>query len=301
MPVMPFLPGGFRPWRRLVLAALAAGVLGGAPVRSGAVPGPAEEPATVPPATLAVEDTLPAPKIVLREVEVRARRASLDEILDLIAAGEARRDSLVSDQVYDCYVRTIARRPGQGDSVTTLMEQASRVYQARPDRMREVVVRRSGRKDIQVRADRSMREEIISFAFNPSVRKLYRFQILGRDVAGGHVIYRLAFEPRSALYMLPTGRLWVDTNEFVIVREEFWYRGVSPAPLFFKSLDNCVVERTRVDGPHWGISRILARMSFTFALGSVPPQGDLVMVFSNYRINRGIDPAIFAAETGGKR
>jgi hypothetical protein len=291
--------------RRLRLAlgaAVALATLAGAaaPVRPAPV-GPDEAPGPVPPATLAVEDTLPAPRVTLRELEVRARRASLDEILDMIVAGEARRDSLVQDQVYDCYARIVARRPGRADSVSTLMEQVSRVYQARPDRMREVVVRRSGRQNVQVSADRSMREEIISFAFHPGLRKLYRFRILGRDAAGGHLIYRLAFEPRSALYNLPEGRLWVDTNEFVIVREEFWYRGVSPAPLFFKSLDNCVVERALVDGRHWGISRILARASFTIPVGGIPPQGDMILVFSNHRINKGIDPAIFAADTGGKR
>ncbi|HVP39685.1 MAG TPA: hypothetical protein VMS93_10945 [Candidatus Saccharimonadales bacterium] len=285
----------------MALAAWAWGVA----LAPGAGAAPASPPPAaaqpVPPPTLAVEDTLPVPRITLREVEVRARRLSLDDILDLIVAGEARRDSLIQDQVYDCYARVIARHPGRTDSTITLVEQQSRVYQARPDRMREVLVRRTGKQNIQISADRSMREEIIGFAFDPRLRKLYRFRILGRDIVGGHVIYRLDFEPRSDLYRLPSGRLWVDTNEFVIVREEFWYRGVSPAPLVFRSLDDCVVERGRVDGGHWAITRILARASFTFSIAGIPPQGDLVLVFDNYRVNRGIDPAVFAATEGEKR
>ncbi|MBI5838216.1 MAG: hypothetical protein HZB25_13335 [Candidatus Eisenbacteria bacterium] len=271
------------------------------PAAPAETPGPQDTPAGPPPATLALEDTLPTPRITLREVEVKARRMSLDDILDRIAAGEARRDSLLQDQVYDLYARVVARHPGRQDSVLTIMEQVSRIYQERPDRMREVVLRRSGSNNVQVRADRSMSEQIIQFAFDPRLRRMYRFEILGRDIVGGHVIYRISFEPRSALYPLPSGRMWVNTNEFVIVREEFWYRGTSPAPLFFKSLDNCVVERVRVDGQYWVIGRILARASFTLPIAGIPPQGDLVMTLSNYRINRGIEPSVFAGEKGGTR
>src|SRR5207247_1924541 len=98
--------------------------------------GRAQEPspgAGVPPATLAREDTLPVPKVRLREVEIRARRASLEEILDRIAAGEARRDSLMHDQVYDLYARIIARYPGKNPPQKTLAEQVTRVYRERPD------------------------------------------------------------------------------------------------------------------------------------------------------------------------
>lgn len=219
---------------------------------------------------------------------------SLDQILDRIVAGEARRDSLIHDEVFDVYVRMLARDPGAESPVRTLVSQVSRVYRQQPRLKREIIVKRSGREDMEISAGQGMRERIIKFAFDPALRKLYRFRIVGRDFAGGHIVYRIEFEPRSDFYKLPTGRLWVDTNEFVILREEFWYRGSSPAPLVFKSLDNFVVERTRVDGRYWVISRVMGRVTFALPILGIPPQGDMVISYHNYRINQGIDPKMFA-------
>jgi len=63
-----------------------------------------------------------------------------------------------------------------------------------------------------------------------------------------------------------------------------------------------VVERGREEGGYWVIRRIVARASFTSALRlvGVPPQGDMVITFQNYRINRGIEPGIFTGGGGGK-
>ena len=276
-------PKPLRAGRIALLAAMAGALLAAASAGAETAPVP----------TLAVEDSLPVPRIELREVEVRARRATLDEILDRIVRGEARRDSLIHDIVYDFYARAWERQPGRESPRKTLLDQVSRVYKQQPDKRREIFLRRVGSPKVQVRSGPGMREELIKFAFDPRLRRFYRFQILGRDIVGGHVIYRLSFAPKSPFFRLPEGRLWVDTNEFVILREEFWYCGVSPAPLIFKSLDDCVVERTRVDGRYWVLSRVLARVTFTFAVFGIPPQGDLAMSFGNYRINRGIDPAIF--------
>jgi hypothetical protein len=227
-------------------------------------------------------------------VEVRARRESLDEILDRIAAGEARRDSTIHDEVYDVYVRLLERDPNRDTPRRTVLNQVSRVYRQQGGLLREVVLKReASRQGLDVSSGPSMREQIIKFAFDPLLRKLYKFQILGRDFAGGHVVYRLQFEPRSGFYKLPSGRLWVDTNEFVILREEFWYRGASPMPLVFKSLDNFVVERTQVDGKYWVISRMVGRVTFALPVLGIPPQGDMVITHQNYRINQGIEPGIW--------
>ena len=259
-------------------------------------------PAPTPGPTLATEDTM---RTEVSPVLVSAPRVTLDEILDRVAAGEARRDSAMHDQVCTAALRVY--RQGHGGQMQLLEEGVWRVYKQRPDRVRSVPLRHQlgpGVKDEDMEADFTpdMGERIVDFAFQPSARRDFRYRIVGRDLVGGHVVYRIAFEPRTALDdVRPRGVVWIDTNEFVIVREEFWYRGVSPAPLVFKSLDNCVVERSLVDGHHWGISRLLARASFTFSVAGIPPQGDLVMTFLNYRVNRGIDPAVFAPNPGGKR
>ena len=55
--------------------------------------------------TLAAEDTIPLPSALLPTVFVTAPRVSLDEILRRVAEGEARRDSLMKDQSYTLLAR----------------------------------------------------------------------------------------------------------------------------------------------------------------------------------------------------
>jgi hypothetical protein len=88
----------------------------------------------------------------------------------------------------------------------------------------------------------------------------------------------------------------------VIAREEFWYRDRSPAPMFFKRLDSCVVERTKVDGKWWVVSRVLARIQLTsmarfMAKMAKEPLGqtiDFVATQYDWKVNQGIDDAVFA-------
>jgi hypothetical protein len=258
--------------------------------------------------TLAAEDTIPIPSALLPTVLVQASRVSLDEILKRVAEGEARRDSLMVDQSYTLLAR-ITYLDADGKAPTGAkkkLEYASKVYKKRPNLVREIPLRQSSdikQKDDNVRIDAgpSMREQIVSFAFEPRTRARFHFKIDDRKWIAGHVVYVISFAPRSAVDDLPEGRVWVDTNDFVIVREEFWYRGRSPAPLLFKRIDSCVVERTKIDEQWWVVSRLLARIQLTSAarfmakLAKEPlsPTVDFVASQTDWKINQGIDDAVF--------
>jgi hypothetical protein len=257
--------------------------------------------------TLAIEDTM---RVDLPQVDVHAARVSLDEILDRVARGEARRDSLMHDQAYTMvafltYVDTTKTPPVRKRQ----WESSSRVYKKQPNKVREVPYRTksSFKKDdnMSVSSGPGMREQLVSFAFEPRSRGRYKFTIEQRLFVGGHLVYVLGFEPKSKIDPLPSGRVWVDTNEFVIGREEFWYRDRSPSPVFFKSIDSCVLERTKVDGQWWVLNRLLARVELTSAARlmakvarqPLPPIVDFTVVMKDWKVNRGIDDKIFAGGT----
>jgi hypothetical protein len=268
--------------------------------------------------TLAAEDTIPIPSALLPEYVVTAPRVSLDEILKRVAEGEARRDSLMKDQSYTLLAK-VTYLDADGKAPTNAkkkLEYASKVYKKAPGKVREIPLRRTsdikkknGKEDddVEVTAGPGMREQIVSFAFEPRTRARYDFKIADRVLVGGHVVYVIAFTPRSKVDDLPEGRAWVDTNDFVIAREEFWYRDRSPAPLVFKRLDSCVVERTKVDGQWWVVSRVLARVQLTSAARMMAklarePLGktvDFAASQYDWKINQGIDDALFAQ--GGKK
>ena len=261
--------------------------------------------------TLAVEDTL---HTTLPEEVVRAPRVTLDEILDRVAKGEDRRDSLMHDQQYTMvafftYVDTTKTPPVRKRQ----WEQATRVYKKQPNKVREVPFRtmskfkKEGKDDdnVSVSTGPGMREQLVSFAFDPRARRQYKFTIEDRKLVGKHLIYVIGFEPKSKLDPWPSGRVWVDTNDFIIGREELWYRGRSPSPMFFKSIDSCVLERSLVDGKWWVLTRLLARVELTsatrlmakLAKQPLPPIVDFSVVNQDWKVNQGIDDAVFTKET----
>ena len=234
------------------------------------------------------------------EVLVRAPRVTLDEILDRVARGEARRDSALTDVACTVTMRVL-RNPG-GDNAELFQERVMRVYRKKPGKLRVVPLRlwearpsRRGEADVTVSA--STEEEVVNFAFKPEARRDYRYHIEGRDLLGDHLIYRIAFEPRSLLGATePGGLVWVDTRDFVIVREELDFSR-SPAPLILKGIDRAVIERQQVDG-HWVLRRLLLRARFTVPIPRFGKAFDVAIRYDDYRINQGIDDRFF---TGGAK
>ncbi len=280
----------------LTLLALPAGALRAAAPAAG-TPGPA----------LAVEDTMHTD---VSEVLVRAPRVTLDEILDRVARGEARRDSLLSDQSFTSTLRVMRNVTGS-KAPQLFFESVSKVYKKKPGRVRAIELRKfeaepdkkakDGEKnDDTVDADFSpgMGEEIVNFAFQPANRRNFKFTIEDRKLLGDHLLYTLRFEPRSALAVYePSGRVWVDTKDYVIVRQELEFRQ-SPVPLFLKGIRHMVVERTYADG-FWVLSRMLVRIELTVPLPKFGRAFDFAMAMSDYRVNSGLPDSMFAAPAKG--
>ncbi len=248
--------------------------------------------------TLAVEDTMHTD---VAQVLVSAPRVTLDEILDRVARGEARRDSLMRDQSFTATMRVLRNTTGKGKP-ELFAETVSKVYRKKPNLVRTVTLRQYERRPDRDSTDRmldsdfspGMGEEIVNFAFRPENRRNYRFRIEDRKLLGDHLLYTLRFEPRSALAVHePSGRVWVDTKDFVIVRQELEFKQ-SPVPLFLKSIPHMVVERTHA-GDFWVLSRALVRMELTVPVPKFGRSFDFGMAFSDYRVNAGLPDSMFAA------
>jgi len=230
------------------------------------------------------------------EVLVSAPRITLDEILDRVARGEARRDSMLKDQEFTATFRVVSGvEKEKGGEV--LSERVVHVYKKRPNKVRTLVLREYDREPgrnsgASVRFRSGMDEQIVNFAFRPETRRTYRYRIVGRDFVGGHLIYRIEFEPRSTLDPSePSGTVWVDTNEFVIVRQEVRFDR-SPVPLFLKDVQRMVIERNKFDD-HWVLHRVLMRIEGTFPFPKIGRVFDITMRFDGYRINQGLPDSLF--------
>jgi hypothetical protein len=264
---------------------------------SAAAPGTPAAPGAPGP-TLAVEDTM---HTSVPEILVRAPRVTLDEILDRVARGEQRRDSLMQDQTYLVTVRLLKNDGKGGDLIA---ETVKRMYKKRPDLARSLTLRHWEKKPDKKKDDDEpvnvsfrddMSEEVVNFAFRPEARRAYRYRITARDLVGNHLIYRIEFVPRSLLDPeVPSGLVWVDTNEFVIVRQEVHFER-SPVPLLLKDVDRMVIERTRV-GPYWVLGRVLMRITLTIPVPQIGRSFDLAVRFDDYAINTGLPDSLFAGK-----
>jgi len=277
------IPSLLRPGLRAHAALLAALLAATAPAARAAGP------------TLAVEDTM---RTEVPEVLVRAPRVTLDEILDRVARGEARRDSAIRDQAFTATVRLVRHVGDPKQAPQLVSERVYRTYRKRPDKARAVLLRswdlkpERGGAEVRVGTRADMSEEIVNFAFRPEARREYRYRIEGRDLLGERLIYRIAFEPRSNLDPAkPSGTVWVDTNDFVIVRQEVRFDR-SPVPLLLRGVDRMVIERGRADGT-WVLTRVLLRASATIPLPNLGRRFDMAIRFDDYAVNRGIDDAVF--------
>ena len=254
---------------------------------------------------VAVEDTM---RTEVSPVLVAAPRVTLDEILDRVARGEAHRDSLLKDESYLVTVRVVGHT-GEGQKPVLLDETVAQTWKRRPKQSRSVELRhwelhppkkQDLKVGVQVETGDDMGEEIVNFAFQPGSRRDFRFHIEGRQLLGDHLIYRLAFEPRSPLALdLPGGTVWVDTRDFVIVRQEIVFRQ-SPIPLFVRGIRRLVVERQKV-GELWMLSRLLARVETTIPIPRYGRSFDLGVQFSQYAINTGLPDSLFVTPRGGRK
>ncbi len=283
-----------RPALLLALLLLAGPVVA---VRAHAAEAPAPGP------TLAREDTMTTS---VPEVLVRAPRVTLDEILDRIARGERRRDSLLVDQSFVATMRVMGAKTEDGPPFL-LEESAWQVYRRKPADARSVMLRRTTRKpekpkdkkkvNMQVSFGADMSEQVVNHAFRPEERRNFRYHIVGRDIVGGHVIYRIRFEPKSLLDpAAPSGLVWVDANEFVILRQEVEFER-SPSALIVKDIDKVVIERVRV-GSFWMLHKVLIRAKFRFALPDLGRRAEIAMLFDRYTINTGLADSLFV---GGEK
>jgi hypothetical protein len=246
--------------------------------------------------TLAREDTM---HTEVPEVLVSAPRVTLDEIIDRVARGEARRDSMLQDQAFTATFRVV--RNQEKKPAALVIETVTRVFRKRPHRARTVTLRtwreEGGKGKVDIRFRSEMDEEIVNFAFRPAARRDFKYHIVGRDLVGNHVVYRIAFSPRSPLDpSLPSGLVWVDTNDFVIVRQEVSFER-SPVPLFVKGVDRMVIERRQVDG-HWVLWRVLMRAQTSVPIPHLGRSFDLTLIFDQYAINSGLADSLFTGKGG---
>ena len=301
------MPPIFRPPAPLVVALVAvAGAVRAEPSDSlviEPVPGAARW-------VFAAEDTLELPALFhMSEVEIRATRLEIGDIVDRCIESEERLRESIESHVYTQSVRTVFHIDGYGESAKKRMviEQADRVFYRKPDDHRTVnitnvqyVLEDGERRPWEEEENETVRigwDDLNGLPFYLEDRDEYDFEIVSREIVGDRVIYEVRLTPRSDFEIAPSGTIWVDTSDFRILREEFDFGDRVPMPMVVKSIGPFVRERERV-GDVWVWKRFLVRVDLRmgwlrFLEKDIPDTVEFMVSFRDHRLN---EPAPTVAE-----
>jgi hypothetical protein len=267
---------------------------------------------------LANEDSLRV-YVAPETTHVVARRVPLAEIIRKAQDGERHRYDSLTTLAFNRTIKITLKYGGRKPQ-TRCIESIARVYFQSPDRWAETTIREekyvlapdgSHKPWKEKNSDGEDNDDVtISVGDDngsQSARRLsdlppyleetdkYDFEILNRSIRPGQVLYEIGFEPRSDFDMLPGGRLWLLTNGYQIVREEYHLKNL-PVPWLLKSLALVTREWQEVDGT-WVPSRITARAGLRSGVGlgliDIPETVEVVLSFDQYRFEVPLDPKLF--------
>jgi hypothetical protein len=274
------------------------GIIGlGGPISAAAAP------------ILASEDSL-RQYTVPETLRVRATRIPLRDLIRKAQEGERRKYEGIQTMAFNRTVKVSIAFGGRKPHVEC-HEDVSRVYFRRPLDWAEVSLRKTN-YDVAPDGARTPRDEDdpngpvrVEFGDgDSSARRLeevpaylqeidrYDFVILQRHLRRDEVLYEIGFKPRSDFEMLPSGRIWLLTSGYQIVREEFEFSKL-PLPGILKSVNLVTREWQEIDG-HWVQKRITGRAD----IGIVPMLGapksiEVVVLYDDYKFGLPIDDALF--------
>lgn len=260
------------------------------------------------------EDTLEVPftYIYKHEIETIADRLTLAEILKRCIASEKHQFDDVEDISYRLTEKAVFffGDPKAPLTKRSIHEEISRVYRKQPDHMRVaalssreytleakdgVLVKTDEKDHVEIDVS-STREELTNLPFFFEDLDDYDFGIEERVDLEDRVLYRISFAPRSDFDALPTGEFWIDTTDFRIFHTDLRFTDNVPLPLILKAVEHASIEMRRVNDL-WVYDRVSARVLLRkLPFVPLPVVVDVVVVFDDYAIDRGLSLDVFGEE-----
>lgn len=269
----------------------------------------------------AKEDTARIPAFFeMSEIEIRADRLKIGDIVQRCIEREEEIRERIESHEYTLLTKVVLSIGGSGENAKRRMivEQADRKFFRRPHEERTIPLKvekyrieNGERKEWDVEKDDDPSVDITyddldDLPFYLEERDDYDFEIRSREIVGDRVIYEVTLTPKSDFEIAPSGRIWVDTSTFSILREEFNFGDRVPLPLLIKSIGPYIRERERI-GDVWVWKRMLIRVELRGGLlrwvdRDIPDVAEWQVLFRDHRVNEGwsIDDRI-PDETGGPR
>lgn len=254
-------------------------------------------------------DSLPT-YVIPEPVEITTTKLTLREIIQRSVEGEKTKLAGHRDMTYNAVLRSILTWEGKRREIE---DEVYLVYE--DDQGLEKRVRLTKSKTVEdfqdgawtprsekdedeshVRVEAEASDEGANLSRLPFFLKdqeEYDFELLERRLEEDHVLFKIAFRPRSRFKPLPSGTVYVDTNAYRIVHEEFSFEE-NPAPLILKDIRGVSRHWRKLPGGEWVVSRILGELDLRGGwMGVIPSRVEFSLVLDDYRFDQGYDERRF--------
>ena len=121
----------------------------------------------------------------------------------------------------------------------------------------------------------------------------FDFELLGRTIEVDHVIFEIAFTPKSDFKPLPAGTVFIDTNDYRIIHEEYRF-AQNPFPLLLKDIKHMSRHWERLPTGEWVFTRVLAEIELRGGFfGMIPDRVLLSLERSDFAFDEPYSTHIF--------
>ncbi len=239
-------------------------------------------------------------------VRVRQKKLTLEEIIERCVQGEKTKLAGHRDMRYTLNIRVmlywekkketrdIVYRVYTDDTGFSRSVQAGEVVQRHELRDSVWVESKDQEEDsnVQVEADGGF-GDFVELPFFLEEQNEFHFTLLDRTVEQDHVIFKIGFVPKSEFKALPSGIVYVDTDAYRIVHEEFDFE-TNPFPLLLKDIKGFSRHWEELPGGEWVFTRILMEVELrNLAFGRLPRRAAAAISRQHFEFDKGYDARIF--------
>lgn len=283
---------------------LPSAVVGLALLTAGSAAAQAPDSARVRPAPPVIE--IPAP-VVTDTFQVRRKKLSLQEIIERSIQGEKSKLAGRKSMTYTGNARAVLtwkKKKWVIDSVTRTFADADG-FERTVD-LGERIEAFKREDDAWVPDPDADTEEGDGFGVNDGgvndfgdlpvwleATHEFDYELLDRFVQTDHVIFKVAFRPKSDFKPLPAGILYVDTDRYRIIHEEFSFEK-NPAPLFIRDLKRLSRQWEELPTGEWVWTKVRGEIELRAdPFGQIPHRAVFAVERTDFAFDVEYDDAVF--------
>jgi hypothetical protein len=253
----------------------------------------------------ALWDSLPT-YIITDTIGVEEKHITIREIIQLAMMGEKTKLAGHNDMTHTSTLRTIvswkdkkeiheevhrAYADAQGHSRIVFLNENTMHYKLEGDEW--IADEEKEESDSKIRVTTRRRSEFSELPFFLQEDSEFEFKLIDRTLETDHVVFKIAFRPKSSFKPLPYGVIYISSNQYRIIHEQYHF-DKNPAPLFFKDIKRISRHWAELPDGEWVFTKIIGELNLrSDPFGWIPGTVSFALIRDDFRFDEGYDSRLF--------